>query len=290
MIESQIQLSQHCCGREKNPAPVFSVPEDKRCLPFNEKLMKAASGFISSFDFSMHVAFSRSLGKRKRMPPPARRKALEALLQGICFHYDPLANRVSIAMTNLAIECGLATESKRGNLSITRATRAMKLLDLLGLITYHTEFNSDLGCNNPTDITLTPAFFDAIGISPEAVASARESRAAWKNKQRTAKGLPSLSLKELAEEAWLAFRNRFYNYRLRRKLQGEKRARARRDRERSRQEIIVIVRREVTRDIADGKIPASQESAFNEVQRRVKERMALRRNYTRLIAGSPGLA
>jgi incFII family plasmid replication initiator RepA len=42
----------------------------------------------------------------------------------MCFHYDPLANRVQRSITNMAIECGLATESASGNLSISRATRA----------------------------------------------------------------------------------------------------------------------------------------------------------------------
>lgn len=60
------------------------------------------------------------------MPPLLRRRAIDALLQAMCFHYDPLANRVQRSITNMAIERGLATESVSGNLSITRATRALK--------------------------------------------------------------------------------------------------------------------------------------------------------------------
>nr|AVI43478.1 IncFII RepA protein family protein [Klebsiella pneumoniae] len=45
------------------------------------------------------------------MPPLLRRRAIDALLQAMCFHYDPLANRVQRSITNMAIECGLATES-----------------------------------------------------------------------------------------------------------------------------------------------------------------------------------
>ncbi|ENL7336761.1 incFII family plasmid replication initiator RepA, partial [Shigella flexneri] len=77
------------------------------------------------FDFAIHVAHARSLGLRRRMPPVLRRRAIDALLQGLCFHYDPLANRVQCSITTLAIECGLATESAAGKLSITRATRAL---------------------------------------------------------------------------------------------------------------------------------------------------------------------
>ncbi|STT63760.1 RepA1 [Klebsiella pneumoniae] len=74
---------------------------------------------------------------------------IDALLQGLCFHYDPLANRVQRSITNLAIECGLATESKSGNLSITRATRALKFIAELGLITYQTEYDPQIGLQHP---------------------------------------------------------------------------------------------------------------------------------------------
>ncbi|END0721391.1 incFII family plasmid replication initiator RepA, partial [Shigella sonnei] len=93
--------------------------------------------------------------------------------QGLCFHYDPLANRVQCSITTLAIECGLATESDAGTLSITRATRALTFLAELGLITYQTEYDPLIGCNIPTDITFTPALFAALDVSEEAVASAR---------------------------------------------------------------------------------------------------------------------
>jgi incFII family plasmid replication initiator RepA len=77
----------------------------------------------------------------------------------MCFHYDPLANRVQRSITNMAIECGLATESRSGNLSVSRATRALKFLAELGLITYQTEYDPQIGCNIPTDITFTPLCF-----------------------------------------------------------------------------------------------------------------------------------
>ncbi len=81
-------------------------------------------------------------------------RAIDALLQGLCFHYDPLANRVQCSITTLAIECGLATESAAGTLSITRATRALTFLSELGLISYQTEYDPLIGCNIPTDISL----------------------------------------------------------------------------------------------------------------------------------------
>lgn len=55
----------------------------------------------------------------------------------------------------MAIECGLATEPRSGNLSVSRATRALKFLAELGLITYQTEYDPQI-INIPTDITFTP--------------------------------------------------------------------------------------------------------------------------------------
>lgn len=102
----------------------------------------------------------------------------------MCFHYDPLANRVQRSITNMAIECGLATESRSGNLSVSRATRALKFLAELGLITYQTEYDPQIGCNIPTDITFTPALFSALDVSEVAVVAARRSRVEWENLQR----------------------------------------------------------------------------------------------------------
>jgi incFII family plasmid replication initiator RepA len=39
----------------------------------------------------------------------------------------------------------------------------------LGLITYQTEYDPQIGCNIPTDITFTPALFSALDVSDVAV-------------------------------------------------------------------------------------------------------------------------
>ncbi|WP_326839166.1 plasmid replication initiator RepA [Rahnella laticis] len=269
----------------QNADPRFEVSENKRTLPFNHKLMKAAEGFTSRFEFSMHVAFARANGKRRRMPPDSRKRAVDALLQAMCFHNDPLENRVNATVTTMAIECSLATESDAGNLSITRATRALQFLALLGLITYETKFCDTLGCNFPADITFTPAFFDALGISAQAVAAARESRVAWKNKQRAKQGLSRLPLDELMFAAMKARRDRFYDYHMKRKQHGHARVRAKRDASRLRAEIEALVKRELTREIAERRFPASKDAVMAEVARRVKQRMILSRSHhTRLAA------
>lgn len=247
--------------------------------------MKAAEGFTSRFDFSMHVAFARASGKRRRMPPPCRKRAIDALLQALCFHFDPLENHVNATITTMAMECGLATESDAGNLSITRATRALKSLAVLGLVTYDTEYCGALGCYFPTDITLTPAFFDALDISVQAVDAARDSRVAWKNKQRAKQGLSKLPVDDLMFEALKTRRDRFYDYHMTHKQHGHERARAKRDATRQRTEIEALVKRELTREIAENRFPASKEAVMAEVARRVKQRLILSRgHHTRMAA------
>ncbi len=146
LVGDMADLLQKYYSQVKNPNPVFTPREGAGTLKFCEKLMEKAVGFTSRFDFAIHVAHARSKGLRRRMPPVLRRRAIDALLQGLCFHYDPLANRVQCSITTLAIECGLATESAAGKLSITRASRALTFLAELGLITYQTEYDPLIGC------------------------------------------------------------------------------------------------------------------------------------------------
>ncbi|HHZ4008627.1 TPA: incFII family plasmid replication initiator RepA [Escherichia coli] len=279
-------LQQTYYRQVKNPNPVFTPRKGAGTLKFCEKLMEKAVGFTSRFDFAIHVAHARSRGLRRRMPPVLRRRAIDALLQGLCFHYDPLANRVQCSITTLAIECGLATESGAGKLSITRA---LTFLSELGLITYQTEYDPLIGCYIPTDITFTPALFAALDVSEDAVAAARRSRVVWENRQRKKQGLDTLGMDELIAKAWRFVRERFRSYQTELKSHGMKRARARRDAGRTRQDIVTLVKRQLTREIAEGRFRGSLGAVKREIDRRVKERMIMSRNnnYTRLATASP---
>ena len=262
-------LLQKYYSQVKNPNPVFTPREGAGTLKFCEKLMEKAVGFTSRFDFAIHVAHARSKGLRRRMPPVLRRRAIDALLQGLCFHYDPLANRV---------QC-----------SITRASRALTFLAELGLITYQTEYDPLIGCYIPTDITFTPALFAALEVSEDAVVAARRSRVEWENRQRKKQGLDTLGMDELIAKAWRFVRERFRSYQTELKSRGIKRARARRDANRERQDIVTLVKRQLTREISEGRFTANREAVKREVERRVKERMILsrNRNYSRLATASP---
>ncbi len=63
-----------------------------------------------------------------------------------------------------------------------------------------------------------------------------------------------------------------------------KRARARSDANRERQDIVTLVKRQLTREIAEGRFRGGLEAVKREIDRRVKERMIMSRNnnYARL--------
>ncbi len=94
---------------------------------------------------------------------------------------------------------------------------------------------------------------------------------------------------ELIAKARRFVRERFRSYQTELKSRGIKRARARRDANRERQDIVTPVKRQLTREISEGRFSASREAVKREVERRVKERMILsrNRNYSRLATASP---
>ncbi len=120
------------------------------------------------------------------------------------------------------------------------------------------------------------------------MASARRSRVEWENRQRKKQGLDTLAMDELIAKAWRFVRERFRSYQTT-KSRGIKRARARRDADRQRQDIVTLVKRQLTREIAEGRFTGNHEAVKREVERRVKERMILsrNRNYSRLATASP---
>lgn len=158
----------------QNPDPVFNVPEGKDTSLFCKKLMQKTDGFTEVFAFDIASAFSCASGKRKRKPPVLRRRAISALLNAMCFYYDPLSNTVLRTVTELALECGLARKAANGHLSIERAVRAIKSLEEdFGFITClaPSEFHNTQSVHSV--ITFTPRLFEYLGVSPLALIEAR---------------------------------------------------------------------------------------------------------------------
>jgi len=271
----------------KNPTPVFRVPEGKGTQAFNEKLKeKARKGFTGTMLFKFTFALARQAGTLLRMRSlyRTRRDAIDQAAIGLCHHYDTLTKRVNVSMTTLAIECGLATESATGKISITRLTRALQTLNEMKLITYNTEFDSTHGAYFPTEVVLLPAFFEVLEVSEESVEAARVSKAAQLNKKRQAKGLNTLSVRELVLAEVKRYRDMVYQKRAARKERGEERARAKAEAALTRAEIEGKVRKELNCEILRSRISfKSLSEVAAEIERRVKRRMILSRgNYSRL--------
>lgn len=265
----------------KNPNPEFIPAKGKGTLPFCEKIREKAVGFTQRVEFQMLVAMSIARGERKRRPPTLRMRALEAALQALCHYFNPLANRVGASLTTMSIRCGLATEKKR--LSITRFTGACHTLEQLKLITYNTEYDKEIGCNIPTDITFTPLMWQVLDVSEEAVAAARRSRIEWENRQREKKGLARTDPDELINAAWAYVRERFRKTQKERREHGLKRYRAKKDAPRSRKDIDQLVRVQIQKEISKGRFFGGLDAVKAEIERRVSERMKLSRShYARL--------
>ncbi len=82
-------LQQTYYRQVKKPDPVFTPRKGAETLKFCEKLMEKAVGFTSRLILPRMSAYARSRSLRRRMPPVLRRRAIDALLQGLCFHYEP---------------------------------------------------------------------------------------------------------------------------------------------------------------------------------------------------------
>ncbi|WP_410779695.1 RepA family replication protein [Klebsiella aerogenes] len=67
------------------------------------------------------------------------------------------------------------------------------LAEELDLITYRTEYDPEIGCYLPRDITFTPRLFEVLEVSPETIASVRKSRAEYLNLQRMTQGKPRIA-------------------------------------------------------------------------------------------------
>ncbi|WP_251301869.1 RepA family replication protein [Escherichia coli] len=94
------------------------------------------------------------------------------------FYYDPLSNKVLRSLREIALECGLATKSLSGEVSITRAIRALESLEK------DFEFvacSSD--CYSTAEIFFTPKLFEFLGVFPLSLSEAR-TEVSGRQKQR----------------------------------------------------------------------------------------------------------
>ena len=200
-----------------NPLPAFCRPSHHRHnLPaYNKRLLSS----VQSRDITRWVGFyyfdafhhrTNRLIERKRHFNRHRARALNALVEAMVYHLNIVSGTVPVSFTTLAREAGLATTSAAGNESITRATRAAQDLAAFGLITYKLLFDKVTRQFFPADIEVTDRFFDMVGSTANAWASARNQQLAWMNQGLIKKGEKPVTLTEarrrqkekLVEIAW----------------------------------------------------------------------------------------
>lgn len=267
----------------RNPFPEFK-PEKPAQLAIIRRLMTAANGVYSSWTFDYVVALARRDGRVKRRPSPGSVRVLEAITQCALYHWDIIADKVTITAHKMAIDTGTATESAAGNFSVSRIDRHLRLMDRLGLIKLtRTSYRKDLGCYEPINFTFTPLFFDMLEISMSTIEAARNSRVAWENKKRKQNGESILTIIELAAEHTKQWVSRFAEIVLSRKRRGELRHQRKMDLERQRAEIYKLEYRSALNRVNAGTFHPRSTAEFRaEVDARTNQRMKTRKLYTRL--------
>lgn len=186
-----------------NPTPAFTRPaHHKHKLPaFNKSLLeKLSTRDVSRWaGFYFYDAYHHKTNKpikRSRHFNKHRARAMNAMTQGISYHLNIISGHVPVSFTTMAVETGLATTSRAGNLSITRATRAMQDLAAYGVITYKLLWDKVTRQYFPADIQVTDRFFDMVGSSAQAWEKASNQQLAWQNMGLAKKGQKPLTKSE----------------------------------------------------------------------------------------------
>jgi len=152
----------------KCPEPHFEPALNLVRPRFCRQLMRKAKALTHGYRLFMVIYRLKWLGKRERKPRADRLRAVFTLLQGMCFYYDPLTNSVQRSLTLLATDCGLATRSENGSISISRAARALQSLEHeFEYIVRGTDEQGEFR------IFFTPTLFIALRIRPDHLRAAR---------------------------------------------------------------------------------------------------------------------
>lgn len=186
-----------------NPNPEFQAPaHHKHKLPaFNTRLIKTVSKrdvsrwegfyFLPAYHHKTHQRIERQRHFNKH-----RARAIRALVHAMVYHLHIVSGTIPACFTTLAKEAGLATVSKAGNLSITRATRAAQTLAAWGLIQYKLIFDKVTKQYFPAEIEVTELFFDFVGVGADAFKKAQNQQLAWLNSGLLKKGEVAISFTE----------------------------------------------------------------------------------------------
>lgn len=156
-----------------NPSPEFVEPTHYRAPPpIIKKLINRAHKTSVTAWPGLRLIDREN---RERTIYPSRRLAINALVQGMLRHLDLVTLEIQLPVSLLAELCALSTTSAAGNLSITRASRAVIDMQRWGFIEGELIPDRD-GTLLPKFMRATPRFFEALGIDPEIIRREQEWR------------------------------------------------------------------------------------------------------------------
>ncbi|WP_428994306.1 plasmid replication initiator RepA, partial [Buchnera aphidicola] len=135
--------------------------------------------------------------KRKRRLNEHRARAMREIVKAMIYHFNITSDLVQASVEQLADECRLSTISKAGNKSITRASRLItNFMEPMGFVVCKKVWDKVIGNYTPKMITLTPLFFELIGISSKKLYNAKKQQLGWINKGLIKRGLKKISFSE----------------------------------------------------------------------------------------------
>ena len=196
-----------------NPYPAFEAPAHHGQRPaFIRKLVNYASTrnvcFWEGFRAMWPVdPVTLKPIHRKRRFNLHRARAIQAVVLGIAHHMNIVTGIVKGASIELlAHQCGLATKSKAGNESITRASRAVITLEQFGVLKCEKVWDNTAGTWIPKLIEITPLFLDMCGIEREEYEKAQRQQLGFEKRGLSLAEQEELTISEARRRAKLAHR------------------------------------------------------------------------------------
>lgn len=157
----------------KNPAPLFKAPSHHKPRPaFQKKCINYARTKDLGCWEGFYLLDKAAIGRKQRF-----KKVLRDCMQQVAIamlHYVNVADlTVRASVERLSNDCGMTTTSKAGNISISRASRLIKLLEKLGFIKTENFRPPNSRHYLPKFIMLTARFFLWIGIREDELLNAQ---------------------------------------------------------------------------------------------------------------------
>ncbi|OAG95557.1 plasmid replication initiator RepA [Salmonella enterica] len=243
-----------------NADPKFQVPKHHtHKLPF---VLSDALQRLEGRDLTCEIAFYvNQPATRKRRINEHRRRAINAVIAALLHHTNIISKRVLASAEALADFCGLSTVSKAGNKSITRCTRALAQLKLLGFINYERRWDRVNKQYWPAKIEIRDQMLETVGITDSAWRRAVSQKLNYfnaKNSKKIQKAVTEAEYKNIViqEQMEHVWQQRKTAREIKAKQKAAARA-ARLAKEKGDAELRHQLTREVSQEFADGLYPGA---------------------------------